>query len=257
MDTLLIAVVACAASLLTFFSGFGLGTLLLPAFALYFPVEAAVMMTAVVHLANNLFKLGLMYRHVERSVVLRFGLPALIAAWFGAALLIRLSQHPALVQYQLLGRSAEITWTGLVVGALMLAFALRELLAPSVRAGVQPKWLPLGGLMSGFFGGLSGHQGALRSAFLIGCGMSKETFVATGVTIACLVDVSRLSHYLPSMHTLNDRATLLPMLVAVGAAFLGALAGRRLLQKVTLAFLHRMVGVLLLIVGAALMAGVL
>ena len=130
MDALLIAAVACAASLLTFFSGFGLGTLLLPAFALYFPVEAAVMMTAVVHLANNLFKLALMFRHIEREIVLRFGLPALVAAWFGAALLIRLSQHPALLHYQWLGRSAEVTWTGIVVGGLMLSFALRELFTP-------------------------------------------------------------------------------------------------------------------------------
>lgn len=43
-----------------------------------------------------------------------------------------------------------------------------------------PHWLPLGGLLSGFFGGLSGNQGALRSAFLLKAGLSKEAFIATG-----------------------------------------------------------------------------
>ena len=57
MEYLVIAVAALVVSMMTFFSGFGLGTLLLPVFALFFPVEIAVATTALVHLANNLFKL--------------------------------------------------------------------------------------------------------------------------------------------------------------------------------------------------------
>jgi len=38
-------------------SGFGLGTLLLPVFALFFPLPVAIAATALVHLANNFFKL--------------------------------------------------------------------------------------------------------------------------------------------------------------------------------------------------------
>jgi len=45
-------IVAC----LTFFSGFGLGTLLLPLLSLFFPVPVAVASTAVVHLLNNVSK---------------------------------------------------------------------------------------------------------------------------------------------------------------------------------------------------------
>ena len=57
MSYLVICAVALLASTLTFYSGFGLGTLLLPAFALFVPVEQAVALTAVVHLLNSLFKL--------------------------------------------------------------------------------------------------------------------------------------------------------------------------------------------------------
>jgi uncharacterized membrane protein YfcA len=39
MSYLVVCAVALLASALTFFSGFGLGTLLLPAFALFFPIE--------------------------------------------------------------------------------------------------------------------------------------------------------------------------------------------------------------------------
>lgn len=49
----------CAASLvvagLTLYSGFGLGTLLLPVFALFFPVQVTVAAVAVVHLLNNFY----------------------------------------------------------------------------------------------------------------------------------------------------------------------------------------------------------
>ena len=62
MMYVIVCLVALGASFLTLFSGFGLSTLLMPAFALFFPLEAAIAMTAVVHLANNVFKLALVGR---------------------------------------------------------------------------------------------------------------------------------------------------------------------------------------------------
>ena len=80
MDFIIVAVVALCVSGLTLYSGFGLGTLLMPVFALFFPVETAVAATAAVQGANNVFKVALVGRHADRSLVLRFGLPAIVAA---------------------------------------------------------------------------------------------------------------------------------------------------------------------------------
>ncbi len=60
MELVLIGFAALLASGLTLLSGFGLGTALMPVFALFFPLPLAIVATAVVHFANNLFKLGLM-----------------------------------------------------------------------------------------------------------------------------------------------------------------------------------------------------
>ena len=79
--------VALIASGLTLFSGFGLGTLLLPAMLLLVPPEAAVAATAVVHLANNLLKVALFGRHCRKDVLIRFGGMAVVAAFFGAQIL--------------------------------------------------------------------------------------------------------------------------------------------------------------------------
>ena len=68
---------------MTLFSGFGLGTLLLPVMVLFFPVDLAIALTAVVHALNNLFKCWLLGRHADGAVVLKFGLPAILAALLG------------------------------------------------------------------------------------------------------------------------------------------------------------------------------
>ncbi len=51
---------AFLASGLTLFSGFGLGTLLLPVIVLFFPIDLAIALTAVVHALNNFFKCWLL-----------------------------------------------------------------------------------------------------------------------------------------------------------------------------------------------------
>ena len=89
MTAIAVCLIAFGASALTFFSGFGLGTLLLPAFAFFYPIEIAVASTAVVHFLNGLFKLLLVGRHADRRTVLRFGIPAIPAAFLGAWLLLR------------------------------------------------------------------------------------------------------------------------------------------------------------------------
>lgn len=256
MSLAVIALAALTASGLTLFSGFGLGTLLMPAFALFFPVDAAVALTAVVHLANNLLKLGLLGRHADRGVVLRFGLPALVAAIGGAALLESLAGSEPLAVWSLGSRTATITPIKLVVGSLMVVFAVLETLPSFERWAVPTRYLPFGGLLSGFFGGLSGHQGAFRSAFLVRAGLSKEGFVATGVVIAVLVDATRIPVYAGTIGgVLQDHGLLLA--VAVTAAFLGVWLGTRLLKKVTIGSIRVTVSILLVLLGLALGSGVI
>ena len=84
MMYVIVCLVALGASFLTLFSGFGLSTLLMPAFALFFPLETAIAMTAVVHLANNVFKLVLVGRKVDKEVLLKFALPGIATAFVGA-----------------------------------------------------------------------------------------------------------------------------------------------------------------------------
>ncbi len=248
---------AFLAAALTFFSGFGLGTLLMPVVAVFFPVEVAVAVTALVHLANNLFKLGLMGRHASPGVVLRFGLPALLAAFFGAWLLQSLSSTEPLFTYRLAGESLAVMPVKLVVGILIAVFVLVEL-SPRVKNMAFPRsWQPMGGLLSGFLGGFSGHQGALRSMFLIKAGLGRDSFIGTGVAIAVLVDLARLGVYGAGGTFTHSGIQPSLVITAALAAFAGSWLCKRFLHKVTFAAVQKLVAVLLLLVAAGLMIGVL
>lgn len=257
MEILIICLTAISASFLTFFSGFGLGTILMPVFLFFFPLDTAIALTAVVHLLNNILKMILLFKYVAWHVVLRFGIPAFIAAFLGAQLLFFLEKIPALYSYSLNGKIAMITPVKLTLSFLMLLFVILEL-SPSFNKITLPmRFLSLGGLLSGFFGGLSGHQGALRSVFLLKCGLSKEHFIATGVMIACLVDFSRLFVY--GGYLLNSQYTqyLSFIIPAILFAFLGVFLGSKFMKKVTLRAVQIIISVMLFVIALLLAAGII
>ena len=148
-EIIIICIAAFLTSILTFFSGFGLGTILMPVFA----------------------------------------------SFAGAWLLMQISGFQPLLSYGLEGKQFEVTPVKLVIAVLLLFFSLFWILPRFQKIQFGKNKLILGGFLSGFFGGLTGIQGALRSAFLIKSGLSKEAYIATGVVIASLVDITRLSVY--------------------------------------------------------------
>lgn len=260
MELVFIGIVACIASGLTLFSGFGLGTILVPVFALFFPVPIAVAATAVVHLANNIFKFALLARQANWSVVARFGVPAALSALLGAWALTRFDRIPPLLTYRLGERLLEVTAVKAVIGSLIVAFALLELSRRFHQYALPPRWLPVGGLLSGFFGGLSGNQGALRAPFLLKAGLSKEAFVATGVVSAVLVDLARLSVYGSGFlgeHFARSGELGWPVLVATASAFAGAFIGKRMLGKVTYRQVQLVVAAAMLVIGLSLVSGLI
>tara|TARA_B100000900_G_scaffold369391_1_gene347198 strand:- start:111 stop:335 length:225 start_codon:yes stop_codon:yes gene_type:complete len=71
-ELILVGLVSLFASFLTFFSGFELGTLLLPVFAIFFPTKIAITLTAIVHFFNNIFKTTLTYKDINFEILKRF-----------------------------------------------------------------------------------------------------------------------------------------------------------------------------------------
>ena len=254
----IVALVSLVAAGLTLFSGFGLGSLLLPAFAVLFPAQVAVAATAVVHLLNNLFKAALLGRYAVWKVVLIFALPGALTSFLGAHLLVQLSGLGAVGSWSLGQEAFSITPVGLTLGALILLFAIFELHPKGHRIALPARYLPLGGALSGFLGGLSGHQGALRSAFLIRLGLEKRAYLGTSILCAVAIDVVRLSVYglrIFSSEGLRDARP--SILVGTLAAFLGSYLGARMIGKTTMEGIRKLVGVLLMLLGLSLASGLI
>lgn len=228
-------------------------------------MEVAIAATAAVHLTNNVFKLVLVGRHANWGIVARFAIPAAVAAFGGAWLLKYIGRLRGLTTVSLTGVIVQIEPVKLAIGALIITFALFDFLPPSKRTGLSQKFLRVGGALSGFFGGLSGYQGALRSAFLIRLGLDRHEFTGTTVICAVMVDVSRLLVYGLALlgrqqagtATRDGHQHLLHLVVAAaGAAFFGSFVGTRPIQKVTIQLIQRLVAATLIALGAGLILGV-
>ncbi len=256
MEFFLLILISFGASWLTFFCGFGLGTLLTPVFYLVFKdLPLAIASTAIVHFLNNVFKFILMQKSVHWKIVVEFGLAAIPTAFLGALTLNYFTDF-TIYTFQIGSKSFTIYAMNLFFGLLLIVFALIELI-PSWQLSFAKKRLWFGGAISGFFGGLSGHQGALRTAFLIQYNLKKETFIATGIVVALLIDIVRTSVYFSNFDFVILKEGWGYIAIALIAALGGAISGKMFLKKVKLEKLNQIVAIAMFVFGITLAIGIL
>jgi uncharacterized membrane protein YfcA len=257
MEIIIISLVAFFAAILTFFSGFGLGTILTPVMMIFFPVDVAIAFTGIVHFSNNIFKLFIVGQKADKKVLIRFGIPAVFAAFLGSYVLINMDTDYVMYSYNFMGELQSISYVKFLISLLLIVFALIDLIPFFKKLKFGEKSLPIGGFLSGFFGGLSGNQGALRSSFLIKLNLEKQTFIATTVIISFFVDLIRLGVYSTNLLKINIGDYLILGLCSVIAAIMGAFIGNKLLKKVTIDSIRTLVACLVLLLASGLLLGLI
>ncbi len=256
MDIIILSIIAFLIALLTFFSSFGLSTLLTPFLMIYYPTEEAIIYTGIIHLVNNLFKLLLVGRKINYSIFFQFGITAIIAAFLGSWLLLQIPTDTPLVTYTLWGKECQIEVLKLLIATLLISLACIELSSKFKNISIPKRLIPLGGFLSGFFGGLTGNQGALRSVFLLKTDMNKITFIATTTVISTLVDFSRLSVYSLKFDRLSFSQDIFSLLPLMLSAILGAFIGNKLLKKITMKTIENLVAIMLIGLAIGLAIGI-
>ncbi|MEE3035370.1 MAG: sulfite exporter TauE/SafE family protein [Bacteroidota bacterium] len=257
MDIVIISLVTFFAALLTFFSGFGLGTILTPIMMLYFPVEIAIAFTGVVHFSNNIFKLFIIGKKASKEVLVKFGIPAVLAAFAGSYLLFEFDSNNIFYSYSLNSKIMEVSMIKFIVSALLIVFALFDLIPYFSKLKFGNKIMPFGGFLSGFFGGLTGNQGALRSAFLIKTGLKKEVFIGTTVVISSFVDLTRLSMYASNLLNFDLSTYFSLAFYSITSGIIGSFLGLNLLKKITYKFIRTLVACLIISLALGLLLGIL
>jgi uncharacterized protein len=219
-------------------AGFGIGSLLTPVLALGTGAKLAVAAVAIPHLVGTLQRFWLLRRHVDRRVLLWFGLASAAGGLAGA----------------ILNASGTNRVLAIVFGVVVSLAGISELTGWMERVHWDRRAAWVAGLASGFLGGLVGNQGGIRSAALLGFEVPKEAFVATATAIALFVDGARLPVYLVSQG--SDIAGIWPLLLAASiGVVVGTAVGARILGGIAPRTFHRIVGLALLILGLATIAG--
>jgi len=235
------AVAAVIAGAIASISGFGIGSVLTPVLSTQFDVRLAIAMVSLPHLAGTFVRFLIVRTRIDKDVLLGFGAASAIGGLSGAALQVVVQSSALAVIFGLLLVFAGIG--GLTGFAERMRFSGR-------RSAL------VGGALSGLLGGLVGNQGGIRAAALLGFDVEREAFVATATAIALIVDGARIPVYLAT-----EGAELAPQwsliaILAVGAV-VGTLLGGWTLRRMSDAVFRRVVGVLLLALGAYTLARVL
>ena len=229
---LIVTAAALVAGAIAAVAGFGIGSVLTPVFALQTGTKLAVAAVAIPHFVGTLQRYWLLRRHVDRRVLLGFGLASAAGGLAGALLHAWLSSRILTI----------------VFGGLLILAAIAQLTGwmEKVRWGRRVAWFA--GALSGVFGGLVGNQGSIRSAAMLGFDVPKESFVATATAIGLFVDGARLPVYLATQW--REIADVWPLLAAaIVGVMIGTAAGARVLKRIPQPLFRRVIAALLFALG--------
>ncbi len=220
-------------------AGFGIGSLLTPALAVALGTRLAVAVVSVPHLVATAYRLWLLRESIDRRVLLTFGL-ASAAGGLAGAVIHGFATSPLL---------------SVVLGTLLIFAGASELTGFLRHVQLGGRMALGAGLLSGIFGGLVGNQGGIRSAALLRFDVSGQTLVATATATALLVDLARMPVYLVTTGVEVVEQWPIVVLLTVGVV-VGTVAGAPILKRLPDPVFRRLLAVLLIVLGIALVLGI-
>jgi len=234
----LISLVTLVASLVTFITGFGLSTIMTTVLVFFIPLNVIIVLIAPIHWAHSLWRVVLYPTFINWRITLIFGLPAMLASYLGASLVHNASQ----------GLFSNL------VGILLICYSIVLWVKPSFRLNASNSMLVVMGFLTGFSAGIFGIRGAIRASALSAYDMKKESYIATTGMISIFVDTIRMfTYWLSGALEFLDVSLRIGILVFILVSFLGALAGRTIINHIPQYMFRVVVSVFIFLVGIKLL----
>ena len=238
MTAAILALVAVIAGAVASVVGFGIGSLLTPLLALSVGTQLAVAAISVPHAVATAVRFWRLRAHVDRRVLVSFGIMSAAGGLAGALLHARASNRALAI----------------VFGGILIFVGLSELSGLARRMHFSGPVAWVAGAVSGAFGGLVGNQGGIRSAALLGFDLDRQAFVATATAIGLVVDAARMPVYFAAEGAAMLRIWPL-ILVATAGTLAGTLAGVRVLGRIPERVFRRIVAIVLIVLGGYMIFG--
>lgn len=232
MDFFFIIALTLIASSIGTMTGFGTSTIMVPFLSLYLPLPITLLFVGIIHFFGDIWKMMFFKRGFNWKLILLFGIPGIILSFLAAKLPLTL---PEKILQQLLGLF-------LIFYVVFLLFKPKWKLKTSNASAI------VGGSLSGFFAGIFGVGGAIRSTFLSTYNLPKSVFIFTSGAIGLLIDASRITQYFSSGIRLNQNL-LIALIFSVPISFLGAYLAKRLVDKIPQNKFRITIAIAILIVG--------
>lgn len=235
MEIFLISLLTLLASFIGTLTGFGLSTIMLPIFVLFYPLAQSLLIVGIIHFFSDLWKIILFKQGFDKKLVLYFGIPGIIAGVIGASIVLSLPQ----------------TLLSQTLGVFLITYSLFAITHPDYKISDGPPLMIAGGTLSGLTTGIFGIGGPIRTIFLAGLNLSKNTFVFTSGLLGLLTDSGRLlTYYLGGIRI--EETLISGLIFFIPASLVGAKVAKLTIDKTTQKNFKKIILTFLLLIGLKL-----
>src|SRR3989344_5576223 len=235
MEILYIALLTLIAATIGTITGFGTSTLMIPVLVIFFPPVEAIFLVAIIHWFGNIWKVALFRSGFNMRLLMLFGVVGLVTSYLGA--------------YISLGANEQIMLR--LLGVFLAGYALFVTLQSRFKIPAGNVTALTGGAVSGFFSGMFGIGGAVRSAFLSAFDLPKAVFIATAGAIGLLIDSTRIITYFTGGATL-PKELWYGLLLFIPVSFVGAQIAKGIVDKIPQDKFRTIIAIFLFVIGVKL-----
>ena len=211
--------------------GFGSSVFFVPIGNLYFDFHSVLGLTAIFHLSSNVSKIALFRKGIDKTLLLRIGIPSVIFVTIGGYL------------SKIMDSSFLEIFLGIFLIALSALFLIRRKLI--IKPGKKESLI--GGTLSGLTAGLLGTGGAIRGLTMAAFNLEKSVFLATSAFIDFFVDLTRTVVYYQNGYVHQHDLIYVPFLFIIG--LVGTYIGKKALQRIPQEKFKRISLFLILLIG--------
>ena len=213
-------------------TGFGTSTIMVPILSLFLPIPETLLFVGVIHWFGDIWKILFFKKGLNWKLILLFGVPGIVLSFFAAKL-------PLTLPESLLQRS---------LGLFLIAYVVFLFFKPDWKIKPSTTTAVLGGSLSGFFAGIFGVGGAIKSTFLTAFDLKKSVFLFTSGVIGLLIDSSRISQYWLSGIKIGSNL-MTALIICISVSLIGAYLAKKLVDKIPQKSFRLFIAVALLLVG--------